>query len=534
MNQEPMNAGGSRRATPGQIAARILHAPDLQAKCGLFLEAICDISGSGRAVLTLINEDGREYQWIFTGYSDDAIGRYHAEQRTGNASAGETFGRTISLQGRNETPVGRLYLGDPSGAVSPDPARAERLDMLFLQMTHVLENDRLEQSLQEKVARLSRLEEQLAQAEKMSAIGQLVSGVAHELSNPLSGVIGFTQLLQASELTPRVRRHLDRIYGEAIRCQRIVQNLLTFTRRHKPEMTFRSIHDVIDSVLELRAYHLQVDDVVVERRYDPGMPMTMLDFHQMEQVFLNIVNNAHQAMMAIREVPRRLVITTENENGMVRVRLADSGPGIARERLQRIFEPFFTTKETGAGTGLGLSLSRAIVGNHQGTMSVDSVLGKGTTLTVELPLIEQRGEHLESPAPVEETTPRSRRALRLLVVDDEVVLIDLLADFLKHAGHQVDYARNGRRALELATSRDYDVILSDLKMPGLDGQGLFERLCAVKPEMKNRFVFSTGDLANPKVQAFFEESGSHYLVKPFKLESVLAVLEKVVGRQQAA
>ena len=188
--------------------------------------------------------------------------------------------------------------------------------MLFLQMTHVLENDRLEQSLQEKVARLTRLEEQLAQAEKMSAIGQLVSGVAHELSNPLSGVIGFTQLLQASELNPRVRRHLDRIYGEAIRCQRIVQNLLTFTRRHKPEMTFRSIHDVIDSVLELRAYHLQVDDVVVERRYDPGMPMTMLDFHQMEQVFLNIVNNAHQAMMAIREVPRRLVITTENENGM--------------------------------------------------------------------------------------------------------------------------------------------------------------------------------------------------------------------------
>jgi two-component system NtrC family sensor kinase len=264
------------------------------------------------------------------------------------------------------------------------------------------------------------------------------------------------------------------------------------------------------------------------------MPMTMLDFHQMEQVFLNIVNNAHQAMMTFKEVPRRLVITTEIEGGMVRVRLADSGPGIARERLQRIFEPFFTTKETGEGTGLGLSLSRAIVGNHQGTMSVDSVLGKGTTLTVELPLIEPRDEQLKSPAPVEKTTPRSRRALRLLVVDDEVVLIDLLADFLKHAGHQVDYARNGHRALELATSRDYDVILSDLKMPGLDGQGLFERLCAVKPEMKNRFVFSTGDLANPKVQAFFEESGSHYLVKPFKLESVLAVLDQVVGRQQAA
>jgi CheY-like chemotaxis protein len=219
---------------------------------------------------------------------------------------------------------------------------------------------------------------------------------------------------------------------------------------------------------------------------------------------------------------------------MVRVRLADSGPGIARERLQRIFEPFYTTKGTGEGTGLGLSLSRAIVGNHQGTMSADSVLGKGTTLTIELPLIEPRERDLEVSAPAVETAPSARRALRLLVVDDEAVLIDLLADFLRHVGHQVDHARDGYRALELATARDYDVILSDLKMPGLDGQGLFDRLCAVKPEMKTRFVFSTGDLANPKVQAFFAESGSHYLVKPFKLESVLAVLDRVVGRQKAA
>jgi two-component system NtrC family sensor kinase len=533
MGQEPISAAGPGLPTPGETAAGILNAPDLQGRCGLFLDAVRRFSPSGHAVLALIDADGREFQWIFTGYSDDAIVRFHTRQRSGSGSPGEG-GRTIPLQGWHQTPLGRLYLGDPDAPVAPEPANAGMLDLLIVQMTHVLEHDRMRRNLEARDARITRLEEQLAQAEKMSAIGQLVSGVAHELSNPLSGVIGFTQLLQAGELNPRVRRHLDRIYGEAIRCQRIVQNLLTFTRRHKPETTFRSIHDVIDSVLDLRAYQLQVDDVQVERRYDPDMPITLLDFHQMEQVFLNIVNNAHQAMMTIDEAPRRLVISTEIDGGMVRVRLADSGPGIARERLQRIFEPFFTTKETGEGTGLGLSLSRAIVGNHQGTMSADSVLGKGTTLTVELPLIEPREGELEPPAPAEETAPSSRRALRLLVVDDEVVLIDLLADFLKHAGHQVDHARDGRRALDLATERDYDVILSDLKMPGLDGQGLFERLCAVKPEMKTRFVFSTGDLANPKVQAFFDESGSHYLVKPFKLESVLAVLDQVVGRQKAA
>jgi CheY-like chemotaxis protein len=120
------------------------------------------------------------------------------------------------------------------------------------------------------------------------------------------------------------------------------------------------------------------------------------------------------------------------------------------------------------------------------------------------------------------------------VVDDEAVLIDLLADFLGHAGHQVDHARDGYRALELASSRDYDVILSDLRMPGLDGQGLFDRLCAVKPDMKSRFVFSTGDLANPRVQAMLEETGSRCLVKPFKLESVLAVIDEVAGRERAA
>jgi two-component system NtrC family sensor kinase len=376
------------------------------------------------------------------------------------------------------------------------------------------------------------MQDQLMQAEKMSAIGQLISGVAHELSNPLSGVIGFAQLLQSSDLDPKIQKSLDRIYNESIRCQKIVQNLLSFARRHKPEKTSQSLNQVIDSVLDLRGYHLQVDDVVIERRYDADLPTTMLDFHQLQQVFMNVVNNSHQAMMSVTERPRRLVVSTEHEGSKVRARFTDTGAGIPKERLGKIFQPFFTTKEQGKGTGLGLSLSLAIVKNHQGSMSAQSTLGEGTTVTVDLPLIEDLTETAGEPVKREETGARTR--LQVLVVDDEPVLTDLLVDFLESVGHSVDHASDGREALGMAKANTYEIILSDLKMPGLDGQGLYEQLCQVKPEMRHRFIFSTGDLANPRVQTFFQTSGCHYVCKPFKLESVLEVIDQVGRVRQAA
>src|SRR5207245_781397 len=263
------------------------------------------------------------------------------------------------------------------------------------EVAHALEKKRLDQAVKSAQARLRASQEQLMQSEKMSAIGQLISGVTHELNNPLAGIIGFSQLMLGSEVNPKVKKNLERIYGEAARCQKIVQNLLTFSRRHKPEKTGRRLSEVIDGVLELRAYQLQVDDVRVERRYDPQLPETLLDFHQVQQVVLNIVNNAHQAMMQVGGRPRLLTVAAE-----------------------------------------------------------------------------RRGDR--SPA-------ASRAPMQLLVVEDEEVLVELLSDFLKGCGHQVDKARDGRKALELASGKDYDFILSDLKMPGLDGQGFYQQLTKIKP-----------------------------------------------------
>jgi two-component system NtrC family sensor kinase len=407
------------------------------------------------------------------------------------------------------------------------------LELLAAQMARVLEREQLALSTRNAQLRLRKAEEQLMQSDKLSAIGQLISGVAHELNNPLSGVMGFTQLLQAAETNPKARQNLDRVYNEAVRCQKIVQNLLSFARRHAPEKSARSLNEVIDSVLDLRSYQLQVDDIEVDRRYDPDLPQTMLDFHQLQQVILNLVNNAHQAMMATSGRPRRLTIVTERRGDLLCAAFSDTGPGISQDRMSRIFEPFFTTKEPGKGTGLGLSVSLGIIKNHQGGMSVDSAVGKGTTFRFELPLIECGGKEAPASDPVP-APPASARRLRVLVVDDEEVLTELLTDVLKSAGHDVDQARDGRTALAMALARSYDAILTDLKMPGLDGQGLYHALCQSRPEMRQRFIFSTGDLANPKVQTFFQQSGCASLSKPFKLEAVLKIVEQVGSHRRAA
>jgi len=428
--------------------------------------------------------------------------------------------------------IGTVMLDDPAVRSLPGAEVLSALELFASGVAHAIEKKRLDLVVKNAQARLRMVQEQLMQSEKLSAIGQLISGVTHELNNPLSGIMGFAQLLLGAEINPKTKKNLERIYAEAVRCQKIVQNLLSFSRRHHPEKTSRSLNDVVDSVLELRAYQLQVDDIVVDRQYDPNLPPTLLDFHQIQQVVLNVVNNAHQAMMMVSDRPRRLTIVTERAGDRLSVRISDTGSGIPRERLEKIFDPFFTTKADGKGTGLGLSVSRAILRDHQGTISAESALGEGTAMTLALPLVAGS----TTPAADEEKTPpRGVPApLRLLVVDDEEVLTELLGDFLRSVGHSVDQARNGRQALAMATSQDYDVILSDLKMPGLDGQGLYEQLVKIKPGMAARFVFSTGDLANPKVQTFFQACGCPYLSKPFKLESVLKVIDQIIQKLRAA
>ena len=545
----------------GDASNRILRENDFDSICRLFLDAIREHTGYRRAVLSLFGEDGRDAQTFFTGFTDEEIDYFHRHKPTLNertaiiqerfrighaylAPAAECDGGGlrpgsardllfIPLPGSGSAQVGAVLLFAADDTPRPAAEDLAPLELFAAQVAHAIQKKLLDQKITAMQARLLTVQSQLMQAEKMSAIGLLISSVTHELNNPLSGVMGFAQLLLQGELNPKVRKHLERIYNEAVRSQKIVQNLLSFSRRHKPEKTQQNLNDVIDGVIELRAYQLGVDNVEVVRHYDPRLPKTMLDFHQLQQVILNVVNNAHQAMMEVADRPRRLVITTERRGESLRASFGDSGTGIGSDRLESIFDPFFTTKKSGKGTGLGLSVSRAIIKDHQGSMNAESVVGEGTTIHVDLPLLQDpgavagtEGEGKKAASPV--------RPMRLLVVDDESILVELLVEFLKTVGHKVDDARNGQKALELATANDYDAILTDLKMPGLDGQGLYERLCKIKPQMARRFIFSTGDLANPRTQTFFQTAGCPYLSKPFKLEAVLKLLEQISRSTRAA
>jgi len=571
--QEPGGALTRLVLALASAGARMEGADDLHGAAAPFLSVLREHFGCRRVVLTVTDLSSRDSQWFFAGLSDADIDWFHGHRpsaadrdaclsdryrvgasycvpptecdgraglrpQAGRAAGGAGDERQdllfVPMRGAGRVLLGTLLIEDGRDRATRDPGALAALELYATQMARLLERRRLVLSARHAETRLRQAQEELLQNDKLSAIGQLISEVAHELNNPLSGVMGFTQLLQASETNPKARTNLDRIYGEAVRCQKIVQNLLSFGRRHKPEKTPGLLNDVIESVLDLRAYQLQVDDVAIERRYDPALPRTLLDVHQIQQVVLNLVNNSHQAMMGVTDRPRVLTVTTELRGDRLRASIGDTGSGIPKDRLSRMFDPFFTTKEPGKGTGLGLGVSLGIVKNHEGSMSVESELGQGTVFTFEIPLVACPSAEDAKTATGNPAVPDPpAQTLRVLVVDDEPVLTELLSDLLKGVGHVVDHARDGRTALAMALERPWDVILTDVKMPLLDGQGLYDQVCRARPEMAHRFIFSTGDLVNPETVAFLRTTGCAYLSKPFKLESVLDLVSRAAQPRAA-
>jgi two-component system, NtrC family, sensor kinase len=368
------------------------------------------------------------------------------------------------------------------------------------------------------------LQEQLVQSEKMSAIGQLVSGVAHELNNPLAGISAFAQLLLAEKrFPPEQRTAAETIYSEARRASRIVQNLLTFARQHKAEKVLTAINQVLDDTLELRGYELRVRGIDVRREYEDSLDETMADAHQLQQVFLNLITNAEQAMERREGQHHRLTVRTRRNGDSVRIEIEDTGGGIPPNLIERIFNPFFTTKPTGSGTGLGLSISLGIVREHEGRIWAENVASSGARFIVELPVIRPRAPG-EAPAAPHVHATNDNDRLRVLVVDDEASVRVSLQRYLAGRGHQVETTASGQDALNRLRDVSYDAVILDMRMPDLSGEQLFERLRSSDPSHAERVIFTTGDLVNEQMRRFLDGTGRPCVAKPFEFASFDQVL----------
>jgi signal transduction histidine kinase/CheY-like chemotaxis protein len=451
---------------------------------------------------------------------------------------------------------------------------------------------------------------QLLQAEKMAALGTTISGVAHELNNPLATILTWSERLSARDLDASTRRGIETILREAERAARIVRNLLTFARKRHTTRAMVDINQVVRDTLALRAYEQRVTNISVIDALASGIPSVFADPHQIQQVLLNLVINAEQAMLTANGRGTLMVRTWQNpDHESIVLEVNDDGPGVPEDVRTKIFDPFFTTKEVGKGTGLGLTVAYAIVEEHGGRMWLVSEPGAGASFYVELPVaggklraiapgelagavaaaaggetangadeigavpdlaameepnhldwvgiseaaaetIAERGAEgagapervpLRPPPSVSKPTPRVQivapargagasrfDSAAVLIVEDETALASAMAESFGDAGFFVDRAGDGEEAMACLEGGKYDLIVSDLKMPRMDGIQLFAALRKQHPEMARRIMFVTGDVIGTDAEGFLADSGCRWLAKPFRLSELLRIAREVM------
>ncbi len=372
--------------------------------------------------------------------------------------------------------------------------------------------------LVEDVTDQQALEAQLIQSEKLAAVGQLVSGVAHELNNPLTSIAGLSELLlEQQELGTKDRGHLRVIHEQADRAGRIVRNLLTFARKGPGEQAAVDLNDVIQRTLLLMSYDLDLKDITIEKNLAP-LPPVLGDRHALQQVVINLLNNAAQAVAENPPERPRVILLTTWVDDRVRMRVTDSGAGIADVVLPNIFTPFFTTKEPGQGTGLGLSITYSIVDAHGGRITVERPTEGGAAFMVDLPLASIDAERHGTPEPQVVAPPPPAATRSILLVDEDPAVRRMVKALFGRDGHTVEVARNPQHALDLVRTRAFDLILVDSEARAQDH--LFvEQLVESQPELKDRVLVARGDLP-PAAEEELARLSLHYVRKPFNLRDL--------------
>jgi PAS domain S-box-containing protein len=390
----------------------------------------------------------------------------------------------------------------------------------------------------------ARLEQQLRQAEKLSAMGQMISGVAHELNNPLAVIQGYLELILAKHpISDQTRADLQKVTHEAQRAAKLVGNFLTFAREKPAQRERVDLNAVIQRAVELQQAEFKVTGIEVKLELDAQLPAVEADPDKVQQLLVILVNNALHALLDVAP-PGRLRLVSERAGERIRLKVIDNGPGVPPALAAKIFEPFFTTKPIGVGTGLGLSIAHSIMAEHQGRITHEPAPGGGACFILEFPLpqtvpeakpdpaVRPASEADRAPAVPAATAPKPEaqpvRPARVLVVDDEKAIAELLAELLSILGYTPTVTHSAPEALEQLATRSFDVILSDFRMPGMDGREFYQEATRRNPGLAQRIIFLTGDVVNEETRAFVEAIGAPFIGKPFHLEKVEQAIAKVL------
>jgi two-component system NtrC family sensor kinase len=390
-------------------------------------------------------------------------------------------------------------------------------------------------ALIEDVTEQKALEAQLLQTEKMAAVGQLVSGVAHELNNPLTSIAGLSEfLLEQPRTSERDQEHLRVIHEQAERAARIVRNLLTFARKGPTDIGNVDLNDIVRRTAALINYEMRLREIDCQVRLAKRLPPIRGDRYQIQQVVLNLMTNAVQAVGENPPGrPRTVRVETTTRHGRATLKVADTGPGIPENLVPQIFNPFFTTKDPGQGTGLGLSITFGIIEGHAGTITVERGIEGGAVFIVSLPTVRSTPPSTTPPdggraqVPAGTAPPPDTGTHTVLLVDDDPAVRRMIGALFAEDARRVEAARDAAHAAELLERNAYDLILADPRATVTAGQTFADLLCGQRPELKSRTVFLTGDVRR-ETDEWLERLGCRYLRKPFNLRELRAAAEEAV------
>jgi signal transduction histidine kinase/CheY-like chemotaxis protein len=440
---------------------------------------------------------------------------------------------------------------------APEPEAFAREDQVLLeiianQLANLFNNTQLVQSLKntniQKEKVLNQLQEtekqlseytkdlegvvkkrtdELVQSEKLAMVGQLIAGVAHELNNPLAIIMGYVDLLLASDNVPeKISSRLEKIHQATVRCSNIVNNLLKFSRKEQLERAETHINEILKEVIELFKYQFKVNNIILHTELKNDLPTIQADGPQLQQVFLNIVSNAFDALLQ-QKGKKHFAVKSYTDSGYIVIEFSDTGPGISKEHRSRLFEPFFTTKEIGKGTGLGLSLSYGIIKEHNGEVYLDTSYTDGARFVVKIPIIAFELKKMQNLYP----DISLDASINILIVDDETDIIEFVKELFLKVGSHIEAVTNGEEAFELIKNNSYDIIISDIKMPGkISGIDLYYAVKELKPGLEKRILFTTGDTISTDTRQFLETIDNLWMEKPFLVNDFLNVVKKCLQK----